>query len=62
MQTQIYIVRIYRRNGAGGAAGLVEVVRSGERRQFHGIDELRRILDLPPAPRSGWHARRGQRD
>jgi hypothetical protein len=60
MQPQIYIVRIYRRNGDAGLAGVVEVVRSGERQRFHDVEQLRRILGLPSAQRSQWRARRGQ--
>jgi hypothetical protein len=58
MQAQIYIVRIYRRNGETGPAGVVEIVRSGERQRFQSVEELCRILDLPPEQRSPWRARR----
>lgn len=51
MQTQTYIVRIYRRNGAPGFAGVVEIVQRRKSRVFRNFDELRAILDQ--APRSG---------
>lgn len=58
MQAQIYIVRIYRRNGETDLAGVVEVVRNGERRRFRSVDQLCQVLDLPPNQRS---RRRGRR-
>ena len=51
MQTQTYIIRIYRRNGAPGLAGVVEIVQRRKSRVFRNFDELRSILDQ--ASRSG---------
>ena len=51
MQAQVYIVRIYRRNGETGLAGTVEVVRDREQRHFRNFEELRAILELAPEPR-----------
>ena len=45
MQTQTYIVRIYRRNGAPGLAGVVEIVQRRKSQVFRNFDELRSILD-----------------
>jgi hypothetical protein len=48
MQAQIYIVRIYRRNGAPGIAGVVEIVQRRRSESFRNFEELRAILDKPP--------------
>ena len=48
MQSQTYIVRIYRRNGGSRLAGLVETVQSRKLESFHDFDELLGILDRPP--------------
>jgi hypothetical protein len=48
MQAQIYIVRIYRRNGAPGFAGVVEIVQHRRTESFRNFEELRAILDKPP--------------
>jgi hypothetical protein len=48
MQTQTYIVRIYRRNGTPGFAGVVEIVQRRKTLVFRNFDELRSILDQPP--------------
>lgn len=48
MQAQTYIVRIYRRNGAPGFAGVVEIVQRRKSQVFRNFDELRSILDQPP--------------
>ena len=45
MQVQTYIVRIYRRNGAPGFAGVVEIVQRRKSQAFRNFDELRSILD-----------------
>lgn len=47
MQAQIYIVRIYRRNGAPGFAGVVEIVQRRRSESFRNFEELRAILDKP---------------
>ncbi|MEQ1883094.1 MAG: hypothetical protein ABL878_19240 [Burkholderiales bacterium] len=47
MQAQIYIVRIYRRNGAPGFAGVVEIVQRRKSESFRNFEELRTILDKP---------------
>lgn len=48
MQSQTYIVRIYRRNGAPGFAGVVEIVQDRRSDSFRNFEELRAILDEPP--------------
>lgn len=48
MQAQTYIVRIYRRNGAAGFAGVVEIVQRRRSESFRNFEELRAILDQPP--------------
>ena len=48
MQAQTYIVRIYRRNGASGFAGVVEIVQGRRSESFRNFEELRAILDKPP--------------
>jgi len=48
MQSQTYIVRIYRRNGAPGFAGVVEIVQRRRSESFRNFEELRAILDEPP--------------
>jgi len=48
MQSQTYIVRIYRRNGAAGFAGVVEIGRRRRSDSFRKFEELRAILDEPP--------------
>lgn len=48
MQTQTYIVRIYRRNGTPGLAGVVEIVQGRRSESFRNFEELREILDEPP--------------
>jgi hypothetical protein len=55
MQTETYVVRVYRRSGNSASArpdssslvGVVEIPDNGEKRSFHGIDELWRILAHP---------------
>lgn len=47
MQAQTYIVRIYRRNGAPGFAGVVEIVQGRRSESFRNFEELRAILDEP---------------
>ena len=47
MQTQTYIVRIYRTNGAPGLAGVVEIVQGHRSESFRNFEELRAILDKP---------------
>ena len=47
MQAQIYIVRIYRRNGAPGFAGVVEIVQDRRFESFRNFEELRAILEIP---------------
>jgi len=47
MQSQTYIVRIYRRNGAPGFAGVVEIVQGRRSKSFRNFEELRAILDEP---------------
>lgn len=49
-QTEVYIVRVYRRDAAG-MAGLVESVASGEQARFHTIESLWRALCAIPSPR-----------
>jgi hypothetical protein len=51
MQAQTYIVRIYRRNGATGFAGVVEIVQWRRSEPFRDFEELRAILDKPPRGR-----------
>jgi hypothetical protein len=46
----VYVVRIYRRN-AGGLAGVVQSVSSGEQLPFRGMEELWRVLYDLPSPR-----------
>ena len=48
MQSQTYIVHIYRRNGAPGFAGVVEIVQRRRSESFRNFEELRVILDEPP--------------
>jgi len=48
MQAQTYIVRIYRRNGGSGFAGVVEIVQRRRSESFRNFEELRAILDKPP--------------
>ena len=47
MQAQIYIVRLYRGNGAPGFAGVVEIVQRRRSESFRNFEELRAILDEP---------------
>ena len=49
-QTEVYIVRVYRRDAAG-MAGLVESVASGEQARFHTVEALWRALRAIPSPR-----------
>lgn len=48
MQAQTYIVRIYRRNGGSGFAGVVEIVQRRRSEAFRNFEELRAIFDKPP--------------
>ena len=48
MQSQTYIVRIYRRNGSPGLVGVVEIVQGRRSKSFRNFEELRSILDQPP--------------
>ena len=48
MQSQTYIVRIYRRNGGAAIAGVVEIVQGRRCEAFRNFEELRSILDQPP--------------
>ena len=48
--TEVYIVRVYRRDAAG-MAGLVESVASGEQARFHTMEALWRALCATPSPR-----------
>jgi len=48
MQAQTYIVRIYRRNGGSGFAGVVEIVQGRRSEAFRNFEELRAILNQPP--------------
>ena len=58
MQAQIYIVRIYRRKPRNGVVGMVEIVRSRERRHFRSFKDLRAILD---AEALRWSEARAER-
>ena len=49
-QTEVYIVRVYRRDAAG-MAGLVESVASGEQARFHTVEALWRAMCAIPSPR-----------
>ena len=62
MQTQTYIVRIYRSNGAPGLAGAVEIVQGRRSESFRNFEELRAILDqLPRSSRlKAKRSRRGE--
>jgi hypothetical protein len=46
----VYVVRVYRRDGAG-LSGVVESVASGEQLPFHTTEELWRALRELPSPR-----------
>ncbi len=61
-----FIVRIYRRGGAEGLAGLIKSVETDEEKPFTDADELLGILGITPlsprpknanAKRSGKHAK-----
>lgn len=62
MQAQTYIVRIYRRNGGSGFAGVVEIVHGRRSEAFRNFEELRAILDRPPrgSRLKGKRPRRGE--
>ena len=48
----VYVVRVYRRDGAG-IAGVVEAVITGEQSRFHTAETLWRALhDLPSSRRN----------
>ena len=47
MQARTYIVRIYRRYGASGFTGVVEIVQRRRCKAFRNFEELRSILDQP---------------
>ena len=56
MHAQVFIVRIYSGSAGAEPAGTVEIVRTGRRRPFRSLDELRAILassvSLRPSLRS----------
>jgi hypothetical protein len=60
--TEIFIVRIYRRNSAGGMTlvGTVEAIASRRIHKFDSYEELRNFLEVPLCV--GRAGRRGRRE
>jgi hypothetical protein len=59
MHAKVFIVRIYSGNTEAEPAGTVEIVRTGKRRPFRSLEQLRAILAGSVSHRSSLRAANG---